>query len=205
MKGEPRLVDAAIAQCWKAAELATAVGMDAMMGAVRQDWHAILRFLKDPYKVEDLLVLVQINPGVVQAAALRGHKEACLTAAKTDGMSLRFVSPEMQDNEEVVQAAVDQTWRALQFASDRLRGNATLVKGTFLQEGCALQFATEALRSDRDVVIYAMTRNEAAFQFAMDSLHRDTTFWEKLTRRFPHGAWKRWLRKGRGAPSPGFN
>lgn len=45
--------------------------------------------------------------------------------------------------------------------------------------------------------------NMAAFRFAAKFLHEDTKFWDELVRKFPT-AWVRWMRYGRGEPSPGF-
>eukprot|EP00405_Crypthecodinium_cohnii_P015359 CAMPEP_0206459054 /NCGR_PEP_ID=MMETSP0324_2-20121206/23947_1 /ASSEMBLY_ACC=CAM_ASM_000836 /TAXON_ID=2866 /ORGANISM="Crypthecodinium cohnii, Strain Seligo" /LENGTH=498 /DNA_ID=CAMNT_0053930531 /DNA_START=68 /DNA_END=1564 /DNA_ORIENTATION=- len=203
LKADPDLVAEAVRQCWEAAEIATVVSADTMAMAVDQDWRAMLRFLKDPYHEADLLRLIRINPDTIQAEELYDYKPAVLASVKVDGdCFLRFASTTLQADKEVVQAAVDQTWTALQYASEQLRGNRQLVVGSFLQNGLALQFATEALRSDQRIVLDAMSRDTAAFQFAAPCLHEDTRFWEALTRRFPHAAWKRWLKHGMRHPIP---
>jgi len=203
LRGDPDLVAEAIRQDWRAAELATVVRLEAMSEAVRQDWRAIIRFLREQYDEAQLLKLVQINPSVIQAQALRGNKLAVIVSVRTQGECLQYASTDLQADKEVVQAAVDQTWKALQYASMALRADRKLVLGTFKQDGLALQHVAEELRADRSVVVDAMKRDERAFQFATDSLHQDTSFWETLVRRFPHGSWKKWLRKGMRHPIKG--
>ena len=54
-------------------------------------------------------------------------KETILKFVTKNGMSLKFVNNEFQDDEEIVLQAVTQTGDAFEFASDRLKGNKTIV------------------------------------------------------------------------------
>lgn len=49
-------------------------------------------------------------------------KEEALCAVAQDGMNLRLVNEDLQDDSEVVLTAIENNYCAFQFASDRLQG-----------------------------------------------------------------------------------
>jgi len=50
-----------------------------------------------------------------------------MIAVARGGMTLRFASETLRDDDQVVRTAVGQNGRALQYASPRLRGNKKMV------------------------------------------------------------------------------
>ena len=55
------------------------------------------------------------------------NKEYVLKKVKENGKNLDLASQELQDDEDVVKAALEQTGEALEFASDRLKNNKEIV------------------------------------------------------------------------------
>ncbi|CAJ1432363.1 unnamed protein product [Effrenium voratum] len=209
VRSEPAILQEAVKRSWRAVEHAAKLDAGSVLKALEKDWRAISVYLDslsclEEVEAESMKEMIRRNPQVVRDPRLSGEKMVVLRAVKQDGLVLRFASPELQDDEAICYAAVKQTWRALEFASARLQGKEELVDLALKQEGLALQFACPELRSRPKLVMRAMTRNIAAFQFADPRLHKDTNFWEELTRRFPT-AWVRWMKFGRGVESPGFS
>ena len=52
---------------------------------------------------------------------LQDDKEVVLAAVKENGFALRFASDRLKDDEDIVRAAVRRNRRALRFASERLQ------------------------------------------------------------------------------------
>eukprot|EP00439_Symbiodinium_sp_Y106_P041799 s4544_g5.t1 len=204
-KKEPEIVEEAVRRSWKAVEYAANVNAASIVEAVKQDWRAISLYMDHFYQgpTDDLSKLIESNPQIVRDERLNGNAPVMLKAVRQEGSVLRYATEELRDDDEIVFHAVAQTWRAMEFASLRLKGNEDLVNLAIRQEGLALQHAAPAIRGNARFVMMAMKRNMAAFRFAAKFLHEDTKFWDELVRKFPT-AWVRWMRYGRGEPSPGF-
>ncbi|MEI8300978.1 MAG: DUF4116 domain-containing protein, partial [Chlamydiota bacterium] len=94
-----------------------------------------------------------------------------------DGMRLRELIPEFQNNEHLVQAAVSQNGLALQYACEGslvgLRNDRRTVKFAVSQNGLALQFASEFFQDDERSVEAAVSQNGLALQFASERLRNN--------------------------------
>lgn len=65
--------------------------------------------------------------------------------------ALKYASPTLQDDKDIVMAAVGQNGLALEFASPGLKNDRVIVGTTMLQQSnLALQFASEELKNDKD-------------------------------------------------------
>jgi len=58
--------------------------------------------------------------------SLRGDSDLVLAVVQRNGMELAYATPELQDNREVVTAAIKQCGWAFEYASERLRGEISL-------------------------------------------------------------------------------
>jgi len=88
---------------------------------------------------------------------------------------LSLVSTELQNDGEVVLAAVRQCSSALQYASIELRGSKEVVLEAAQNHDCScscckdlhpLQFASDTLRADKEVVMVAVQHSALALRYA---------------------------------------
>ena len=89
---------------------------------------------------------------------LRADKEVVLAAVKNSGAQLKYASPELRADKEVVLAAVNNTGYALQFASPELRADKEVVLAAVENKDFAIQFASDELKRDKDVIRISMKR-----------------------------------------------
>jgi len=92
---------------------------------------------------------------------LRSDKKVVLRAVQTCGLALEFASEELQDDIEVVRAAIQplHEWlkgHPLRFASERLRDNIDVVSEAMLHDPAAWRFASRRLRGDKNFVLRAL-------------------------------------------------
>ena len=76
-----------------------------------------------------------------------------LKKIKKDGLELNNFK-ELQNDKEVVLAAVQQNGLALEFASDKLKADRKVVLAAVQQNGNALKLASQQLKNDRELVSY---------------------------------------------------
>lgn len=197
LRGDPATVMAAVQLSWEAVGLATAVPLQAMMEAVRQDWRAVEILLSSghDFSDEDLAVLAESNPQIVRADPLGASRATMLAAVHYNGLALQYASPELCADREMATLAVSQNWRALKFASDSLRGSKPLVKKALRQSGLALQHASEELRGDQRLVVEALKQNIRALRYVTQRLMKDEEFWVVVGAEIP-GGWKMCLEQG---------
>jgi hypothetical protein len=104
-------------------------------------------------------------------AAQQADRDVVLV--KKSGQALAFALVAMQDDKEIVIAAVNRGGSALQHASDAMRANPEVVLAAMRRNGCALQHASDVLRNDRRVVLFAVRQNGDALAHASDDLRGD--------------------------------
>ena len=80
----------------------------------------------------------------------------CWRRCAGPGAALQFATEALQDDWEVVFAAVQQDGAALTFASKALRGNRSIVLAAVTQYGYAWLEASERLQADRGVALAAV-------------------------------------------------
>ncbi len=87
-----------------------------------------------------------------------------------NGLALQYASPELQNNQTIVSAALAQNMDAFQFASDTLRASRDLTVKAVQKNGLLLEFTSPELQDAPDVVGEAMKQNVNAFQFASERI-----------------------------------
>ena len=95
---------------------------------------------------------------------LQNDKEVVLAAVKQFGYALQYASTNLQSDREVVLAAVTQTGYALQYASTNLKNDREVVLTAVTKEGFSLLFANINLRNDKEIVLVAVKQNRRALQ-----------------------------------------
>ena len=78
----------------------------------------------------------------------------------------------VQEDKDIVLAAVKQDWRALKYASATLQADKTVVLTAVMQNGNALQFVGYD-RQDQEIVLAAVTRDGRCVTHATNLLQRD--------------------------------
>mmetsp|Transcript_58165 Transcript_58165/g.138458 ORF Transcript_58165/g.138458 Transcript_58165/m.138458 type:complete len:188 (+) Transcript_58165:75-638(+) len=75
------------------------------------------------------------DPGALAFASseIQDDADVVLAAVKQDGRALQFASTRLRSDRGIVTAAIEQDWRALEFASSELQ-EEFLQDGTFLQK-----------------------------------------------------------------------
>ena len=87
---------------------------------------------------------------------------------KQDGRALYYTSPDLQNNPEVVLAAVKQYGKALEYASEGLKGNPDIVVRAVNQDKNVLQFASLQLQLGglehyvKNVHVFSMVKSARA-------------------------------------------
>ena len=87
---------------------------------------------------------------------------------RQNGLALQFASPRLQNDKQIVLAAVRQNGLALQFASASLQDDKEVVLAAVRQNGFALNSASSKLRQDQEVVLAALQQNNEAYEVASE-------------------------------------
>ena len=80
--------------------------------------------------------------------------------------AIAFANPELQDDTELMRAALSRDGLVLRFASARLCEDRDTVLTSVRQNGLALFYAAEVLRHDHDVVLAAIEQDGNALKYA---------------------------------------
>ena len=84
---------------------------------------------------------------------------------KQHGWALEYASEKLQNDKEIVLAAVKQSGYALKYAANEFKNDKNVVLAAVKQNGDALEFAPE-LQGDRDVAFAAIWQGgEFAFEY----------------------------------------
>ena len=90
-----------------------------------------------------------------------------------NGWALEHASAELQNDNEIVLAAVSQNGDALQYASAELQNDRDFVLAAVLQNGWALEHASAELQNDREIVLAAVSQNGYALYYASAELQNN--------------------------------
>lgn len=101
-----------------------------------------------------------------------------MAAIEQNGKALQHAGKQLQDNPEVVLAAVNLEPEALQYASERLKKDHTIVLAAVSKDdtGLVLRFASESLQKNQEIVKAAYKGNMAALTYAADDVKQDFAF-----------------------------
>jgi hypothetical protein len=109
-------------------------------------------------------------------ANVRSYKYIVWSAILTNGnniIDLMLASSALQDDKEVVLAAVKKCGNALEYASATLRNDKDVVLAAVKKNGYVFQYASATLRNDKDVALIAVSDNIYAFPYASTKLKDD--------------------------------
>ena len=87
---------------------------------------------------------------------------------------LGISSTEVQNDREILLAAVTKKGTALYFASEELRNDREVVFAAVSNDGYAIKYASEELRNDREVVFAAVSNNRYAIKYVGEKLKNDS-------------------------------
>jgi uncharacterized pyridoxamine 5'-phosphate oxidase family protein len=90
---------------------------------------------------------------------LQNNTEVILAAVKLNGHNLKCASSKLQNNKEIVLAAVKENGTALYYASKALKNNKEIVLAAVSKDAVAIQYASLSLRDDFDIVKAAGEQN----------------------------------------------
>ncbi len=99
--------------------------------------------------------------------------DVCLTAIKTSGCVLRYVSDRLKDNEELAYEAVSKRSFGLMYVSDRLKDNHRIVKTSIENNGRTLFYASLRLRDNLEIIKLAMENDIYSFSCISDNVKND--------------------------------
>lgn len=104
-----------------------------------------------------------------------GIKEFAVLAVTKDGWMLENVKNALNNDIDVVKAAIQQTVHAIRFASDELLDNDEIARIAFEQEEgwIALKYLSERFQDDKDLVSRLIEQHGSVIQYASDSLKDD--------------------------------
>ena len=103
------------------------------------------------------------------------EKEA-LERVSSNGLDIRYVSPEARRSKDVILAAVRKTVHALKFVDDDIMSDLDMAKAILKVNGMALQYLSASLRKNTEVVSLAIKHAPKSFKHAGDELRRDPHF-----------------------------
>jgi len=104
---------------------------------------------------------------------LQNNKQIVLAAVQIHGLSLEFASIELRSDKQVVLSAVKQNGTALAFASLELKNDREVVLAAVRQTGAAVLHAQANMRGDKEIVLAAVQTPGLAFIYASESLKND--------------------------------
>lgn len=101
---------------------------------------------------------------------LRNHYQVAKHAVESSSSNRRsalfYASLEMQNNMDILKAAVKTDYRQFKFAGELCKNNKKNVLAIVQISGLCLQYVPEPLRYDKDIVYTAVCKNGKALQFA---------------------------------------
>jgi hypothetical protein len=104
---------------------------------------------------------------------LQNDPEIVKLAVITCSFSLRYASPELQNDPEIVSLAVQKYGYALEHASPELQNNPEIVKLAVHKNGESLKYASQKIRNNREIVKLAIQQCVLAFYYASEELQLD--------------------------------
>lgn len=116
--------------------------------------------------------------GLEDAIYFQNDKEVVLVAVKVNGLALEHASKELQQDEDVVLAAVSDEPNALKLLDRKnpLRNDVEIVLAAVSQDGWALEYAGKQAQANPQVVLAAVEENGYAMQYAGPALKNDRGF-----------------------------
>ena len=110
------------------------------------------------------------------SAELQDDRDVVLAAVKQNGKALQFASEARRDDKEIVLAAIQQNDWAFTVASDPMRDNGEVASATFIKNGWQLENASDRIKNHKGLVRTAALVTPGALGKASDSIRADVEF-----------------------------
>jgi hypothetical protein len=104
---------------------------------------------------------------------LQNNREVVIAAIKVHAGDLKFASEELKNDKEIVKLAIDEYPACIMYASDEIKNDKDMILYCVSQNGFCLQYANDRLRNDKEVVIAAILNNGESIQYASSELKDD--------------------------------
>ncbi|CAE6920617.1 unnamed protein product [Symbiodinium sp. CCMP2592] len=183
LQADPSLVLAAVASDGTALRFASNAlrgCRKVVVAAVRQNGLA-LQFAEHSLRCDSELLRIAARRWwscdwsyLFTASNLQNDRDVVLAAVRIDWRALQSVGEKMQKDVQVVSAALAQNLGASRFLSRSLLESRAEMLELLACRGAALQFAPEVFRADRELVQAAVVQDGSALQFASEELRRDS-------------------------------
>mmetsp|Transcript_385 Transcript_385/g.513 ORF Transcript_385/g.513 Transcript_385/m.513 type:complete len:269 (+) Transcript_385:57-863(+) len=108
--------------------------------------------------------------------SMKNDKELVLNLmqkSEKNSVILRYCSPDLQEDAEVVCLAVSVCGRTLEFAGPQIQKDLDVVGVAVREDGLALRYAAENARADKATVLAACQQNGLALKYAATQLQND--------------------------------
>ncbi|EFC37909.1 predicted protein [Naegleria gruberi] len=114
--------------------------------------------------------------------------EICYEACKANGKNLQSVPSQYQDDEEIVQVAIDTDWTGeyFEFASNRLKSDKNFVSKLMDINPLIYCFISHELRSDRELAIKAISKKGEVLQYCSSEYQNDREIVLKAVDNYPN-------------------
>jgi len=115
-------------------------------------------------------------------------KNEALFKVTKDGLNIVNVSKELQNDKDVVLAAVKNYGNALLYASDTLKNDKDVVLAAGMQNSDALRYASNALKNDKDILFEIVKKDYTKFEdliYSNNSLLDDSKYMIKIMKEIP--------------------
>lgn len=133
--------------------------------------------LRDDFEL--VLKFVSFNGTALAYASDRLKKDRCIVNAAFNSClrnpCLRFVSPELYTDREIITKAVSKWGRDLEYAPDHFKDDYEIVMTAVMNDGYSLEYASPRLKADREIVEKAIEENGGAILEAADELKNNKT------------------------------
>lgn len=113
------------------------------------------------------------------------NKQIVISAVSQIGCQLEDASNRLQNDIDVVKAALTNTPQAYRFASERLKNDKDLAMQAVGLKGMNIQHSSESLRDDKDLALLAVEKNAYALQHVSQRLQGDKVVVLKAVEYFP--------------------
>lgn len=96
---------------------------------------------------------------------------------RINGLLLKYASPEIQDNKEIIDIAIKQNPEAIEFATDKYKNDKEFIKNLLHNNQSLFRYASEHLRNDKTYILDLLSQEYKSmgtlFKYAGDILKED--------------------------------
>jgi hypothetical protein len=121
---------------------------------------------------------VQSSPGAIigLSSELRADREIVLEAVRRGNQynyGLIYGSEELQNDRDIIRAAVTQDDGALYYANEEFKNDRDIVLAAISENPYAINYASETLRNDREFILAAVSLDGRALYYVNEEFHND--------------------------------